>query len=739
MKELLVPVGNMESLYAAVHNGCDAVYLGGKKFGARAYAANFSDEEMKEAIKFCHLYGVRIYVTVNTLVHENELSMVMEYLRFLYSSGVDAVIVQDIGLMESIRRELPDLEIHASTQVHSTNNDTLKFLERLGVKRVVLAREMSIDEVNNLDTSLEIEAFIHGDLCVSYSGECLFSSMIMKRSGNRGMCAQMCRLPYKLVEDERVVETEGEYLLSPKSLNTSYKFNDIMASNIYSLKIEGRMKGSEYVGCVTRLYREMMDEYYKTGKCSPNLETLNDLKVIFNRDYTSGFLFHASNKEFMNIKTSNHLGISIGKVIDVDKKYIWIKLDNNLNQGDGIRFKSINEGMICNFIYDEKKKLINHGEVGQIILLDKKFDIGIGEFVNKTFDSKIKNKYLDVKKGISIKMHVECLKGKEMALTLISKDRSVSVHFGMVSQALKMPVSEDTIKKQLSKLGDTPFTLEDFTVDMDDNIFINLKDLNELRRLGVEKLIETLEYREIKKINSIDYPKSMINYQDKLQISILARNEEQIKCAIDNHVERIYVSDNKLFSKYKHLYNVIYRTNRVKDNNRDYSLITELGSLNRIGHGIGDYYLNVCNHATIDCLSNYLDILTLSVELDDEEIKDVMNYYKGKCNVELIIYGTIELMLLKYCPINLNINKDEVCHACLNEHKYYLRDRNGKNYRILSDAMNHHSHIMHYKPINKIANFKYYYDLGIRSFRLELLDEDYEKTEKLINSLNFNI
>ncbi|MDE5631181.1 MAG: hypothetical protein K2I70_06240, partial [Bacilli bacterium] len=199
-----------------------------------------------------------------------------------------------------------------------------------------------------------------------------------------------------------------------------------------------------------------------------------------------------------------------------------------------------------------------------------------------------------------------------------------------------------------------------------------------------------------------------------------------------------YVADKKLFFQYKNNHNVIYRTNRVKDDNMEYSLITELGSMCRIQKGVGDYYLNVCNHATIDYLSNYLDILTLSVELEDRDIKDIMSYYDKKCNVELIVYGTIELMLMKYCPINLNANKDRVCRVCLDNHKYYIKDRNDKVYRILTDVDTHHAHIMHYNPINKIDNIKSYYYLGIRNYRLELFDEDYETTAKLINSLNFN-
>ena len=704
MKELLVPVGSMDSLIVAVHNGCDAVYLGGKKFGARAYATNFDDEEMVRAIKFCHLYGVKIYVTVNTLIHESELDMVLDYLRFLYKSGVDAVIIQDIGLISLARREIPDLEIHASTQVHSTNIDTVNFLRDLGVKRVVLAREMSIDEINKLDTDLEIEAFIHGALCISYSGECLFSSMLMNRSGNRGSCAQICRLPFKMMRDDEEVKTEGEYLLSTKELNTSGYFKEIMESNIYSLKIEGRMKSAEYVGCVTSLYRDLMDKYYRGEEVIPDKQILKDLMTIYNREYTKGFLFHANNKDLMNIKTSNHLGVKIGEVVEVNKKFIMVKLTDELNQEDGIRFMKINEGMIANFIYDERGKLINHGDAGSIIGLDKKFDVEVGDILNKTLDIKLKDKYINKEKKIPIRMHIDCMVDREMTLKVSAREKEVSVNYGLVTKALKIPVTDDTIRKQIVKLGNTPFVLENLEINVDNNVFINLKDLNELRRMAVDKLIEALEYKEIKD----DIPESKIkktmDYQDKVKISLLARNEEQIKCALDNHVDRIYVADKKLLEKYKNQQNVFYRTNRVKDNNEDYSLITELGSLNRIRKGIGDYYLNVCNHATIDYLSNYLDVLTLSVELDDDEIKDIMNYYENKCNVELMIYGTIELMLMKYCPINLNVNKDKVCHVCLDNHKYYLKDRNDKLYRILTDALSHQTHIMHYKPVSKIHN-----------------------------------
>jgi putative protease len=243
---------------------------------------------------------------------------------------------------------------------------------------------------------MEKEAFIHGALCISYSGECLFSSMIMDRSGNRGECAQMCRLPFKLLRNDTVLETNGDYLLSTKELNSSYDFKSILDSDILSLKVEGRMKSPEYVGCVTSLYRDLLDKYYRGEELIPNKEIYNDLKVIFNREYTKGFINNASDLDVMNFKSSNHLGVHLGKVVDADKKYIYVKLDQDLNQGDGIRFNRINDGMIANFIMDRRTNLINKGEKNQVVLFDNKFRVKVGDTVNKTQDVLVIDKYRNI-------------------------------------------------------------------------------------------------------------------------------------------------------------------------------------------------------------------------------------------------------------------------------------------------------------------------------------------------------
>ena len=382
-KELLSPVGSIASLYQAVHNGADAVYLGGKKFGARMFADNFNEEELIKAINYCHLYGVKIYITVNTVIFDNEVEDFIKYIEFLYVNGVDAVIMQDIGMISLVREKFPELEIHASTQAHNHNEEGIKLLKSLGVSRVVLARELSLDEIKNINVDIEKEIFIHGALCVCYSGCCLFSAMNSTRSGNRGECVASCRLPYKLYKNNEQIKTNGNYLLSMKELNTSNYLKEILESDVISLKIEGRMKSPEYVGFITKFYRTLIDKYYNGEELTISHDELDKLKSLFNRTFTNGYLFNEYGKDVMNIKNQNHIGLEIGKVIDVNSRYIKIKLAHELNQEDGIKFLNEDKGMIVNKLYNEKMLLVNKVEKGHIAIVDNK--IGLNSLSNVTW------------------------------------------------------------------------------------------------------------------------------------------------------------------------------------------------------------------------------------------------------------------------------------------------------------------------------------------------------------------
>lgn len=730
MKELLVPVGNMDSLKAAVMNGADAIYLGGKRFGARAFAGNFSDEEMILAIHFAHLYGVKIYVTVNTIVFESELEDVYNYCLFLHKAGVDALIVQDLGLMSLLKRRLPNLEIHASTQVHNVSESGLRILEDLNVKRVVFAREQSLATIDSYKTSMEKEIFIHGALCVSYSGECLFSSVLLGRSGNRGECAQVCRLPYKLLENDEFIKTDSKYLLSTKELKTVSKFKEIMDSSVKSLKIEGRMKSPEYVACVTRLYRNLIDYYY--GKDDLRIsEYEEDLKVIFNRQYTYGYLFNATNDEIINIHTSNHVGVHLGKVFKVTSKYIYIKLDSQLNQGDGIRINETNDGMIVNFLYDESLKLTNVCK--NIAVIDKKIKASVGDSVNKTSDIIVINKYRELpvrKVDIDVTFTHS---GNHATLEITDGINVVKKEADIVFPSKNISIKKDDIIKQLSKLGNTPFKIANISIGEFESKFINIKDLNAIRRNAVEELTFIRENSKKEVIQRKDNEEMHKNsLEEKLTLSVLVRNEEQLlKCL--TYFDRIYVIDRNLYNLYKDNPKIYYRGSRIYEKtNIKNTLATELGEIYD-GAKISDYFLNITNHETLNYLSKYVDINTLSIELEDDNIERIMKH--NNYNVEMLLYSTFELMITKYCPVNKVANKDTVCTKCM-KNEYKLVDRNGSKYPIKTDVLNHLTHILDSKVTNNLEKLKYYYNLGIRNFRIELNSEDSKEIDDIIKNLD---
>ena len=727
MKELLSPAGNMESLKAAINNGADAVYLGGKSFGARAYADNFSDEELKEAVRYAHLYGVKLYVAVNTIIYNNEVNDFVKYIELLYRIGVDALIMQDIGMISLVRKKFPNMEIHASTQCHNHNNEGIKLLKDLGVTRIVLDREMSLEEIENIDIDVEKEVFIHGALCNSYSGCCLFSSMNGGRSGNRGECTQPCRLPYKLIKNGEYVDTINKYLLSTKELNTIHNFDKLMESDIVSFKIEGRMKSPSYVGYVTRLYRKLIDNYYNKKESVVSSDEENNLKILFNRNFTSGYLF---NDKVMNTFSSNHQGLEIGKVIEVNSKRIKIKLNSSLYQEDGIRFKNCNKGMIANFIYNEKGLLIKMANRGDIIYLDNKINLKDNDIMVKTSSNYLDKEILSYgEKKILINIYVKLV---DEYLNISFKDIDNNLISGKigVSTPIKRSTNDNEIKEKLIRLGNTPFVCNDIEIDINRDIFVSMKDLNNIRRELCNRLIDTRT--SIKRdivINDISFDYKEDNDYN-YEIGVLARNNDQVKACIDMNVDRIYV-DEDLYNIYKDNNKIYLRLPRVVNEynyNSKNILATELGAINKYKNSdinlISDYYLNVVNNYSIKFLLDHnVKRVTLSPEINYDNLDDLI-----KDKVELLVYGKVELMITKSCPI-----KEVNMCPCNKEDIYYLEDINKNKYRILHS--NCLTHIMHYKNIDYLDKIDYYKSIGIKSFRLELLDEDYNTVIKLINNI----
>ena len=743
-KELLAPVGNYESLVQAVQNGADAVYLGGKKFGARAFANNFTEEELISAIKYCHLYNVKIYVTVNTIIYEQEIEECINYIRFLHQNNVDAVILQDLGLIKVVREKFPNLEIHASTQMHNHNQEQMEMLQHMGIKRVVLARELTIKEISEINTNLEIEVFIHGALCISYSGQCLFSSLLMNRSGNRGSCAGICRLPFELYENDKKIETNGKYLLSPKEFSSLDNFKEIMDSNIYSLKIEGRMKSPYYVGFVTKLYRLLIDKYNNNEELIITEEDLKKLKVLFNRGFTRGHLFEDKNEDLMNIKTPNHQGIGIGEVLDVTKDKIKIKLNNDLSQEDGIRFLSEDKGLIVNFLYNEKGLLINKAYKNDIVFVDNKIGLKSKGKVLKTIDHQLEKSLAKLpERKIEITCAVIAQVGKKLSIAFSDGENRVAKIGNVIEFATNKPTSKETIKEKLTSLGNTPFILKNIEIISDDNIFLSMSELKNTRRVLLEELLQRRENKIPHEFIEKESKKKEIEEESikNIQINVLVRKEEQLEVCLMENIDTIYVTNEKLYNKYKEYKNVYLRLNRVKNKFSEYInerlLIGETGSLYKYSKNnnvITDYYFNVVNSHSFNFLERMnAKRITLSIEAKLEDVRNICNNIKNKHKIELYLYGRPEVMIMKHCPLNMLVNKEKICTICSNNKNYYLKDRNGKLYPIISfPKENHLTHIFYHENIDLLNDIKEYQSMGIKNYRIEFLDESKEETKLII-------
>lgn len=719
--ELLAPAGNMECLRQAIFNGADAIYIGCKSFGARKFASNFTNDEVIEAIKLCHLYGVKLYATMNTLVKDNEVSSFLEQIEFLHKNGIDAVLIQDFGMLCLVRKMYPNLEVHASTQANTSSKETAQLFYNLGVKRVVFSREMSLDEINSINVPIETEVFVHGALCICYSGCCLMSSQIGNRSGNRGECAGSCRLPYSLMHNGKTL-ISNKYLLSTKELNTSYKFKDLLASNINCFKIEGRMKSPEYVGFITRFYRNLIDNYDNVNLNEENKK----LKTLFNRGFTSGHLFNCSPKELMNTTSPNHIGLEIGKVIEIKNNKIKIKLTSPLNQEDGIRFLESNKGLIVNYLYDKNMKLTN--SASDICYIDNKIDLQKNDTVCKTIDYKISQdlKILPSRK-IPITISLKAIVGLPLKIEVSDTKNKVSVTGNIVESSKNQPLTKERIKEQLQKTGQTPFKCENITIESDSAIFIPIKELNELRRNALDKLQEQRENNKKDFIkNSINL--ATLNINPTYEKTATVFTEEQLLTCKDYKISRIYTPNKSLYEKYKNNIEVYYKLPRcsrsITTNLEDKNIVSDYFEFNKYSNIIGDYGLNVYNIYTAYFLYSLgISSVTLSVELTEEEMLEFINKYKETFNsypnIEVLNYGLIENMIIK----------DNILNITENDYNYELYDLRNRHFKVYYDGLN--THVLNYKIKESITN-KSLKDLV--TLRYDFYDETAKEISKILSS-----
>lgn len=782
--ELLAPAGNRDSFLAGVENGADAVYLGGKMLNARQFAGNFDDEQLEKALDYAHARDVNIYLTVNTLISDSELKDAINFVERAYSMGIDGIIVQDLGFAGLVRRLIPDLSLHASTQMTIYNLEGVKLLEKLGFKRVVLARELSFDEIKNIaqNSSMEIEIFIHGALCVCYSGQCLMSSVIGGRSGNRGKCAQPCRMPYSLVGDGK---SDG-YLLSPKDMCLLDELPAVLDSGVKSLKIEGRMKSPEYVATVVRIYRKYLDKALQDGRNTSKKDfridekDLKDLAQIFNRGgFTKGYFRGKTGSSMMSYEKPKNWGTFLGEVLSHDSRTgtVKIKLAQELSVGDGIEIwtgMGEDPGNIVTQIKVGERSVpsASKGETavigrinGKLLRGDKVYktsDKELLEEARKSFAGKPSRKS-------TINGRLVVREGKEVSITVWDDNgNNIVKNSGIIPEkAINKPITEERLLAQINKTGDTPFIFNEIVIDLDDGLAVPVSEINNLRRSALEEF-EKLKTGRYKRSISVDFkeiPAAGKN-QSEPKVSAFFYSQDMAVDYTSLNVERLYLPLGFFLNKEHESIlqklrekgcEVFLWLPSVTRGNYDRLIGTRLPDIIKgkadgllIGNAghirlasempelkiFGDYSLNLFNSYSINEIEK-LDLkgAALSIELTLEQIRKMNLPFDFEA--EVIVYGRLPLMTSEYCPagsIAGGFCKDRECSgACSREKPYMLKDRKGMEFPVICDRIDCRSVILNSNVLFNIDELAKISRSGVHSLRLVFTDERPEEIPPIVD------
>ena len=712
--EVLAPAGNEQALQAAFAAGADAVYFGLPLFGARAFAKNFTLEQAAKAIEEAHLAGKKIYITMNTLLEEDQMEQAFDYARKLHEMGADALIIQDLGLIHLLHHRLPGLELHASTQLSVSTPFQIEQLKKLGVSRVVLAREATLDEIKACAaTGMELEAFIHGALCISYSGQCRFSQVRYDRSGNKGACAQPCRMEYTLEENGKEVPVKGHYLLSPRDLSLVRNIPELVRAGVYSLKIEGRMKSPEYVYESVLAARKGVDGQ-KLGD-----QDLEKLKTAFNRGYTLGHAFEKKGLELMNPQTSNHQGVELGEVLGQKGDRVKIRLDHDLAQNDGLRFVKgdFQSGGNANFIYDAKGRLTNFAPAGSVVEVKVAGRILYGAKVRKTTSFEMSKEVENAMKKnhatlpVDMRLSAEAI-GQPLELEVFDGSHTVKVNGEPLQKARKAPTADEQIAKSLAKTGNTFARVENIQTDLPAYAFIPVKVLNEMRREALEKL------KEIRKTRT---PISVCDYDFKPQ------QPEPLKDAAWIMRKEQNVPDGLLqISEFP-----LPDTRPKAALYQDEGLFTD-----HLGRGKIIENMNITNsYALAALLELGYQGAVLSNELGDQARKDLLEAFQARYGFEapvmMTVYEKPRLMIMKHCPVNtaLKDGQRKNCSLC-RTNRYTLKGKDGRR-AILYGNPDCRMQVFDEYPIDRIDQIPKFEKEGIPAFQLIFTDEDSSQTRKI--------
>lgn len=784
--ELLAPAGSWEALEAAVNAGADAVYMGGKFFGARAYASNFDKEEMAKAVYFAHMHHVRIYITVNTLVDDSELEELADYLMFLNNVGVDGIIVQDLGVIRLARKIVPELPLHASTQMTITNSSGVDFAVAAGMERSVLARELSLKEIEAAcSRGTEIETFIHGALCVCYSGQCLMSSLIGGRSGNRGRCAQPCRLPYRLLnskgDDMLEGKDAGQYLLSPKDMNTLEILPQLIESGVVSYKIEGRMKRPEYVAIVVDAYRRAMDSYL-AGDYSVPAEDFANIEQIFNRDFTTAYMVNRPGREMMSDRRPNNRGVLVGRVLKLDKQRnkAVIKLDKELHLGDGLEFWVTVGGRVGTTVTEmlSKGESVSSAASGEQVTIDVPKGVRLNDRVFRTLDSKLMSYAQqffgpDAKKRIAVDAVVTAHIGQPMTVTLTDEDGNIG--YGetdfIVEEARKRALDYAVVHKQLDRMGTTEYFLNSLNVELDDNVMVPMSEMNEARRMACEALdAARLEAfaparKPVHKHNESFVPNAKKRTHDGAVLTVHCDSLGKVNAALQAGAERILFGGDCFThislsdEDYRKATNMVRKAGRqlafatprivkeaqLKYFERLFALWSELEpdfvyiSNNglwsiAVKHGlkpVADMSLNIFNYQSLEFWKEQGAVgAVISSEMTMGQVEHLASV--SPVPIECMIQGRLEMMVSEYCVGGSflgDLHKGACKFNC--SESLFLEDRKDAKFPIATDQFCR-MHVLNAHELSMTANVQLMAEIGVSSLRIDGRNYDEQRLGELI-------
>ena len=759
--ELLAPAGTMENFMAALESGADAIYLGGKVFNARAHAANFGIDELREAVRLAHILDVSVYVTVNILIGDTELGELENYLKDLDSIGVDAIIVQDLAVAEIAKRVAPNIHLHGSTQMTAATLDAVRFYESLGFTRVVLARELSLKEIQHIckHCKAEIEVFVHGALCVCYSGQCLMSSFIGGRSGNRGACAQPCRLPYELLDSkgESVLTKHEAYLLSPKDLNYSEHMNELVAAGVTSFKVEGRMKKVSYVRQVIGTYREILD------KASIQENQRKALASGFNRGFSTAYLEDTVGRQMMTVVAPNHQGKPIGESY-TKKGEVYLSLTEPIEQGSLVKILQSN-GSVTYYTVDDEWTCVSDTlykgrpaeglAVGQLYLASTPKNTksrGLQEFTRK-YDMSV---YLSVgSNGETNYTELTAILDSGLSVTVTNEY--------VPAIANKVPTSLEKVTEQLGRLGNTLFRLS--YVDIPDGPYMwPASVLNALRRDAVTALETALithhveSWQALQVTGDVDYDfkaQHELSYDTCPMISARVDEIEGVKAAISGGAQKIVFGGDRLsripyalsiydevarlcaqsdvictfatprvvkddeVEAYKHTLEAIVQAHPDSISIHVPQALLWLRELGYTGAIEADTGLNIFNTPTLHFWEQlHISCVNPSQELTLKQITELAKH--SHVPIETMIHGYTEMMISEYCAIASFVGTGSKVNCpmpCVKE-SYSLKDRKGEIFPIRTDPYCR-MHIMNSHEMDMRAYVPMLLQKGISILRID--------------------